>query len=83
MKVYKTCKYCGKEYLISENQFDRSKFCSDKCFRASRNTQIDCNCDYCGKPFKIRVSKYENAKNNNKKLFCSKECAKDIQRPKW
>ncbi len=83
MKVKKICQYCGKEYEVPESQKDRSKFCSDKCFRASRNTQVECVCDYCGTTFKTQKSKRDKAIANNKQLFCSKECAKNIQKPKW
>lgn len=83
MKVTKVCQYCGKEYKVPENQKDRSKFCSDKCFRASKNTQVECICAYCGTPFKTQKSKRDKAIKNNKQLFCSKECAKNIQKPKW
>lgn len=83
MKIKKICQYCGKEYFVPEIQKNRSKFCSDSCFRKSRNTQVDYNCDFCGKTFKVIKSKYDRAINNNKQLYCSAQCAKDVQKPKW
>ena len=84
MKITKTCKYCGKEYQVSESQEQRSKFCSDKCFRASRNTRMDYACDYCGKIFKVRKSKIDKVKSGKSKgLYCCSQCAKDAQKPKW
>ena len=83
MKIKKICKYCGNEYYVSESQADRSKFCSDICFRKSRNTQVNYNCAYCGTQFKTIRSKYNNAINKNKHLYCCSQCAKDAQKPKW
>lgn len=83
MQIEKFCQYCGKPYLIFPNQFNRSKFCSDECFRKSKNTQIDCNCDYCGEPFKIRRKKYDEASKNGRHIYCSRACADNAQKPKW
>lgn len=84
MKVEKICQYCGDKYFVPESQINRSKFCSDSCFRKSRNTQVEYNCDYCGKLFKVKRSKYDAAMENpDKYLYCSKECAKNVQKPKW
>lgn len=84
MKVRKTCQYCGAEYFVPPNQEHRSKFCSDACFRKSRNKQIDYCCDYCGKLFKVPKLKYEKKlKDEVKCLYCSKECAKNAQKPQW
>lgn len=83
MKVEKNCQYCNSLYLVREDQKERSKFCSDECFRKSRNTQVDYNCDFCNTPIKVRKSQYEMAINQDKKLFCSKECANNFQKPKW
>ena len=84
MKVTKICQYCGKEYSVSQNQYDRSRFCSDRCFRESRNTQIMYACDYCGKEFLVQQSKVDKLLLGERKyLCCSKECAKNIQKPKW
>lgn len=84
MKVKKICQYCGKEYHVSESQEKRSKFCSDKCFRANKNTQTEYECDYCGKLFMIRKSRIEQVKNGERKgLYCCSQCAKDVQKTKW
>lgn len=84
MKVLKICNYCGKKYYVDKSQQDRSKFCSDKCFRQSRNTQINYQCDYCCKDFLVRKSKVEKRINGQTKyLCCSSECAQEIQKPKW
>lgn len=77
------CQYCGKEYFIPKNQENRSKFCSDVCFRKSKNTQVDYKCDLCGKDIKVRKSQYDDAINKGKKLFCSRNCANNFQKPKW
>lgn len=83
MKVKKVCQYCKKEYFVSESQVHRSKFCSDACFRKSKNTQVEYHCDFCGKKFKVIKSKYDKAMENHKPLYCSAQCAKDAQKPKW
>ena len=84
MKVTKICQYCGKEYQVSQSQYNRSKFCSDKCFRNNKNTQVVYMCDYCGKEFLIQKSKVDKRLSGKSKyLCCSTECAKEIQKPKW
>lgn len=63
---------------------DRSKYCSNTCFRASKNTQILYNCDFCHKPFMVRKSKVEDLHNGKyKNLYCSKICSQNAARPKW
>lgn len=84
MKVKKICQYCRKEYYVPKSQENRSKFCSDDCFRKNKNTQVEYHCDYCGKLFKVTKCKYEATLDNpHKRLYCSTQCAKDVQRPKW
>ena len=84
MKIIKFCHCCGKRYYVDKNQQQRSKFCSDLCFRKSKNTQIDYSCDYCGSSFLIRKSKVDKRlSGETKHLCCSSECAKNIQKPKW
>lgn len=83
MKIIKFCHYCGKRYYVDKSQQERSKFCSDSCFRKNKNTQMDYNCEFCGEPFKVIKSKYDKAINGNKHLYCSAQCAKDVQKPKW
>ena len=63
MKIIKFCHYCGKKYYVDKSQKDRSKFCSNFCFRKSKNTQVEYNCEFCGQPFKVIKSKYEKAIN--------------------
>lgn len=84
MKTKKICQYCGKEYYVSKSQKDRSKFCSDKCFRANKNKRVEYNCDYCGKPFVVTKSRVDKVKLGEiKGLYCCSQCAKDVQKPKW
>lgn len=83
MKIIKFCHYCGKKYYVDKSQENRSKFCSDACFRKNKNTQMDYNCEFCGKSFKVIISKYNKAINGGIHLYCSSQCAKDIQKPKW
>ena len=84
MKIEKICQYCGELYYVDKSQEKRSKFCSDKCFRASKNKRVEYNCDYCGTPFMVTKSKVEKVKNGERKgLYCSSQCAKDVQKPKW
>lgn len=84
IKVKCICNLCGKEYYVSKSQLNRTKFCSDECFRKSRNTQIDYTCEYCGKDFKIPLHKYYALQNGIRKhLFCSAQCAKYYQKPKF
>jgi hypothetical protein len=84
MKIIKFCHHCGKRYYVEKSQQKRSKFCSDECFRKSKNTQVNYKCDYCGKDFLIRQSKVDKRMNGmSKYLCCSSECAKEIQKPKW
>lgn len=84
MKIIKFCHYCGEKYYVEKSQQKRSKFCSDACFRKSKNTQKNYQCDYCGGDFLVQQSKIEKRINSTKKyLCCSAECAKNIQKPKW
>lgn len=83
MKIIKFCHYCGKKYYVDKSQENRSRFCSDECFRKNKNTQMDYNCEFCGKPFKVIKSKYNKAVNGDIHLYCSSQCAKDVQKPKW
>lgn len=83
MKIIKFCHYCGKKYYVNKSQENRSKFCSDDCFRKNKNTQVDYNCEFCGKSFKVIKSKYNKAINGDIHLYCSSQCAKDVQKPKW
>lgn len=84
MKIKKVCQYCGKEYMVEKSQEKRSKFCSDKCFRANKNKQIEYKCDYCGRHFMITKSQVDKVKNGEKKgLYCCSQCAKEVQKPKW
>jgi hypothetical protein len=84
MKIIKFCHYCGKRYYVDKSQQQRSKFCSDTCFRKSKNTQINYKCDYCGDTFLIRKSKVDKrVRGESKYLCCSSECSKNIQKPKW
>ena len=84
MQTKKICQYCGREYCVPQSQQNRSKFCSDKCFRANKNKQVEYNCDYCGEPFMITQSQVDKVTNGEKKgLYCCVQCAKDVQKPKW
>ena len=84
MKAEKICQYCGKEYFVNISQKQRSKFCSDKCFRANKNKQVKYNCDYCKKPFFVTISQVNKVSMGEKKgLYCCSQCAKDVQKPKW
>jgi len=84
MQTEKVCQYCGKKYYVAKSQENRSKFCSDKCFRANKNKQIEYNCDYCGKPFMITKSQVDKVETGLKRgLYCCSQCAKDVQKPKW
>lgn len=84
MKIKKICQYCGKEYYVEKSQENRTKFCSDKCFRANKNKRVEYNCDYCGKSFMITKSRVEQVERGERKgLYCCSQCAKDVQKPKW
>lgn len=84
MKIIKFCRYCGQRYYVDKRYQQRSKFCSDECFRKSKNTQVVYKCDYCGSSFLTRRSKVDKRLNGQSKyLCCSTECAKEIQKPNW
>lgn len=84
MKLEKVCQHCGIVYKVNKSQYERSKFCSDKCFRRSKNTQLLYTCDNCGKEFLIRKARIIDKEYGiTKYLFCSKECAKNAQKPRW
>lgn len=84
MKIIKFCHYCGKKYYVEKSQTNRSKFCSDECFRRSKDKRVPYMCDYCGKEFLARKSKVDKRLSGESKyLCCSSECAKEIQKPKW
>ena len=66
----KECRWCGKEYVGAK----QSKFCSSKCYSASRRrgAMSTCRSPYCSERF--RSEKGENG-------YCSWECYKrDIPR---
>lgn len=80
--VSKKCEYCGKEYTQYESYPGRSKFCSNKCFRNSRNLREKYICDYCGKEFmapRIKIQKMREGKQHS--LCCSKECTLKLKAP--
>lgn len=84
MKIIKFCRYCGKKYYVENNQRDRTKYCSDACFRKSKNKQAIYKCDYCGSEFSTRKIKIDKKiSGESKYLCCSSKCAKDIQKPQW
>lgn len=69
---------------MSLNPKLKETYCSDECFRKSKNLRVDYKCDYCGKIFKAKRKDLEKLQSGAKKnLFCSAQCAKDYQRPKW
>jgi hypothetical protein len=81
-KIEKICGYCGKTYTVLKSQEGRTKYCSDKCFRASRNTREEYKCDCCGATFLVPRRKIEDRINGKRKhILCSSECAKNIQKP--
>lgn len=78
------CQHCGADYEVERSQENRTKFCSDACFRAHRNTRVNYTCDYCGLEFLVPKSKVEKVlSGKSKHLCCSTECAKNIQKPDW
>ena len=84
MVYTKICQHCGKEYSIQTSNPERSKFCSDACFRKNKDTRVTYKCDYCGKEYLVRKSMIEKRNRGERKyLCCSSECAKNIQKPKW
>lgn len=44
---------------------------------------MDYDCEFCGKSFKVIKSQYDKAISGKKHLYCSKQCAKDVQKPRW
>lgn len=84
MKIKKECAYCGKEYEVQRCQAERSKYCSDQCARAAKRTKVKYCCDYCGKEFMVHFRKIQEKTDGKRTgIFCSRECAKDVQRPKY
>ena len=83
-RITKNCEYCGQEYTVYESIPGRSKFCSDKCFRASRNIQVPYQCDCCGEWFmapNIKVRKIKSGKQHS--LCCSKKCTLKLKAPSF
>lgn len=80
--ITKNCEYCGKEYTTYESIPGRSKFCSDKCFRANKNIRVPYQCDYCGEWFmapNLKIQKLKSGKQHS--LCCSKECTLKLKAP--
>lgn len=78
----KICGYCGSAYSVPASQFNRSKFCSDSCMKASKKRQQEYSCDYCGRVFQVHTRKIEEKESGKRKfVLCSTECAKNIQKP--
>jgi hypothetical protein len=76
--VKTTCKICGKELILSQSKFKKSKdhFCGHECFNIERRrrgvengTILKLTCDYCKEEFFRQRSK-KVFKNN----YCNKEC---------
>jgi very-short-patch-repair endonuclease len=72
MKIAKVCKYCKKEFKVSENTVKKGYgiYCSRICRDLNNKTNITIlNCLYCGRPFEV---KGYLAKNDPK--YCSHFC---------
>lgn len=61
------CKICGKEfsYFPSESS---GKYCSQDCYKKSRNPRVECTCKMCGKIFYRKPSLIKHS------LYCSNVC---------
>ena len=77
------CEHCGVGYNVPNSQAKRTRFCSEKCMRASRKTGVYVRCVFCGKEFyapKNKITKWEQ--QDNKTIVCSKQCSKELRKPK-
>lgn len=82
IKLQFICKQCGRAYYADQNQAERTKYCSDACFRKSKDKRIEYACDYCGKIFLASRRKYLDKCNGLRNgIYCSSQCAKDVQKP--
>jgi len=83
-KIKKICQYCGQEYEVYKSEENRSKFCSDKCFRASKKTAAIYKCDCCGKEFEVKQYKIKEKEHGKRQyILCSKSCYNKIFKPEY
>ncbi len=65
--IFKTCKYCGKEFRTYAAA-DQT-FCSRECYRKyAKGETVTKKCEYCGKPFQVKATW------GSFKRFCSSQC---------
>jgi hypothetical protein len=75
------CEFCQNSFYKETKQIrsdlklgkNKCRFCSPKCFNASREVRILATCANCEKTFAIRLSTKKQSKSGNN--FCSKSCA--------
>lgn len=70
-KVEKTCKHCGKAFLIKPSHADGAKYCSKPCSDAGLVKSVMKHCAKCGALINVKLSRDKRNKNN----FCSISCS--------
>ncbi len=64
------CKICNLAFVPTPNS--QGKFCSQQCYRASRDKSINKICKYCFSEFQVPAARDKTAK------YCSWECKQQI-----
>lgn len=74
-KVERICEYCGGEFQVNPSaiKFNRSAFCSKRCFYASTDKRIERVCEYCQSTFKAQADKIH-------RKFCSMDCMRQAKK---
>lgn len=71
----KSCKQCGKVFILNKNYNDKRIFCSESCLRKYEKEKSIENhikiCKFCGKTFRPELTKSGRVSSSN---FCSDNC---------
>lgn len=71
----KVCPQCGKEFSFMKSQ--ERKYCSQECYKKSKQTGTNIKCDNCGKVFYRRQYHIDRQKDNRQNSFCCLKCQKE------
>ena len=79
MPVTIHCSHCGK--VFQDRPSNHRKFCSHKCYSASKENKIQRTCEYCGKSFETIPAYLRKATAKNGDVrYCSRSCWREAHR---